>query len=152
MDTGVPSLTDAERLQVRGRAAQALREPWVWLGGYLAVLTAIAFWPVPVDRGVGPLLEWIAGLIPWLTYDVIEFAANVVLFLPFGALLTLILRRRRWVLPLALLATVLIEAGQALLLTERTPAISDIVANVLGAAIGMLGVIVVERTRSRRSS
>jgi len=149
MDTDAHSVADAERSRVRGRGTQVLREPGVWLCGYLAVLAAIAFWPVPVDRGAGPLLERIEQLIPWLTYDVIEFAANVVLFMPFGALLALILPRRRWVLPLALLVTVAIEAGQALLLTQRTPAFSDNVANVLGAAIGMLGVMAVGRMRSR---
>ncbi|WP_243075651.1 VanZ family protein [Microbacterium sp. SS28] len=124
----------------------------VWLAVYVAVLAAIAFWPSPVDREAGPLLAYIQSIVPWLTYERIEFTANIVLFVPLGILLTLILRKRRWVLPLALGATFAIEAIQAALLSERTPAISDIIANVLGAAIGMLVVLLAQRWSQTRNT
>lgn len=129
-----------------------LRDPRVWLGAYVVVLGAIAFWPVPVDRGASGLLAAIERALPWLTYDVIEFTANVLLFVPLGILLTLLLARRRWVLPIALAATALIETGQALLLAERTPAVTDVIANVLGAGIGMLVVVALPQKRDRQRS
>ena len=118
--------------------ARAVGDPRTWLVVYLVLLAAVAFWPTPVDRDAGPVLTWIEDVVPWLTYERVEFIANVLLFVPFGALLTLLLRRRRWVLPIALAATIVIEMLQAVLLAERTPALSDIIANVLGAGIGML--------------
>ena len=134
----------------RSTRRAALRDPRVWLAAYVVVLGAIAFWPVPVDRGASGLLASIERVLPWLTYDVIESTANVVLFVPLGILLTLILTRRRWVLPIALAATIAIEVVQAVLLPERTPAVSDVIANLVGAGIGMLATLAVLR-RGRRS-
>jgi len=110
------------------------------------LLALIAFWPTPVDRGASGLLEAITRAIPWLTYDVIETTANVALFVPFGVLLALVLPLHRGlVVPIALATTLVIESGQALLLSERTPSLRDIVANVLGAAIGLAIVHLMER-------
>ena len=133
----------------RRPAGRLLRDPRVWLAVYAAVLAAIAYWPVPVDRDAGPLIRLLVRVLPGLTYEAIEFGANVLLFVPLGVLLAMILRRRWLGLPIAFGVTLAIELGQALLLTERTPALSDAIANLLGAAIGMLGVIAVESARSR---
>lgn len=112
------------------------------------LLALIAFWPTPVDRGASGLLEVITRAIPWLTYAVIETTANVALFVPFGVLLALVLPLHRGlVVPIALATTLVIESGQALLLSERTPSLRDIVANVLGAAIGLAIVHLIERRR-----
>ena len=63
-------------------------------------------------------------------------------------LLPLILRRSpELVLPIALVATVTIECGQALLLSHRVPSVLDIVANVTGASIGMLVLALWRRMR-----
>ncbi|MFE5407282.1 VanZ family protein [Microbacterium sp. NPDC056569] len=116
---------------------------------YAVLLALIAFWPTPVDRGASGLLEAITHAVPWLTYDVIETSANVVLFVPFGLLLALALPLHRGVvIPIALATTLVIESGQALLLAERTPSLRDIVANVLGAAIGLA----IVHLRERRTS
>ncbi|MEV5071083.1 VanZ family protein [Microbacterium sp. LMI12-1-1.1] len=113
---------------------------------YAVMLALIAFWPVPVDRGASGFLRAISSVVPWLTYDVIETAANVLLFVPFGVLLALALPLQRGlVVPLALATTLVIESGQALLLAERTPSLRDIVANVLGATIGLAIVQLIER-------
>lgn len=116
------------------------------LAAYGLILALIAFWPVPLDRGASGLLRAISQVVPWLTYDVIETTANVALFVPFGVLLALALPLDRGlVVPLALLATLAIESGQALFLAERTPSLRDVVANVVGAGIGLAIVRVVER-------
>lgn len=134
----------------RRAAARLERDSRGWLAAYAALLALIAFWPVPVDRDAGPLIRLLIRVFPGMTYEVIEFGANVLLFVPLGVLLTLIMQRRLLVLPIALGVTLTIELGQALLLAERTPAASDVIANLLGAAIGMLVVAVVEALRPPR--
>ncbi|GAA1982609.1 hypothetical protein GCM10009777_15490 [Microbacterium pumilum] len=135
-------------------AATGRHRRWIWrtlAAGYGLALILIAFWPTPVDRPARGLLWSISEAVPWLTYDVIEFGANVLLFVPLGILLALALRSRRgWVMPIALAVTVLIESGQALFLAERTASIRDVIANSLGAGIGLALVLLVTRRRMRR--
>ncbi|MFK4834582.1 VanZ family protein [Microbacterium sp. ZW T2_14] len=117
---------------------------------YAVMLTLIAFWPVPVDQGASGLLRTISKAMPWLTYDVIETTANVLLFVPLGVLLALALPLQRGlVVPLALATTLVIESGQALFLAERTPSLRDIVANVVGAALGLAIVQLATRRATR---
>ena len=116
---------------------------------YGAALAVIAFWPTPVDRDATGLLREIARVVPLLTYDVVEFTANVALFMPLGVLLALALpRRRALVVPVALAVTMIIELGQAAFLAERTASLRDIFANTLGAALGLLIVVIAERASS----
>jgi len=76
---------------------------WIALAAYLVALALIAYWPTPVDRGVdGDLfgaIHWLrAHGITLITYDRVESAANVALFVPFGLLLGGLFRRgRRWI-------------------------------------------------------
>ncbi|GAA5093649.1 hypothetical protein GCM10025760_24090 [Microbacterium yannicii] len=141
--------TTAAVAAVRGRRSQ--RRGIRLLFVYGLVLALIAFWPVPVDRGAAGLLRTISRTVPWLTYDLIETTANVALFVPLGVLLALALRLHRGlVVPLALVTTLIIETGQALFLTQRTPSMRDIVANVLGAVIGLAIVLLVERRTAAR--
>ncbi|MBA8816855.1 VanZ family protein [Microbacterium halimionae] len=124
----------------------------VWLAFYLAALTAIAIWPVPVDSGAGPLLRFVQRHVPWATYSRVEVGANVLLFVPLGLLLMLILRQSRYlVLPLCILATVTIESVQALVLDQRVASLMDIVANTAGACLGMLLIALGEGIRTRRT-
>ena len=141
-----PEVVAAER----ARAARSIRIARLLLAGYVLTLAFIAFWPAPVDSGAGPLLRAITRVVPWLTYSVIEVGANVLLFVPFGILLTMVLARRRMlVLPIALAATILIETAQWLLLADRTPALSDVVANLAGAAVGLIITVLFERLAAR---
>jgi glycopeptide antibiotics resistance protein len=110
----------------------------------------IAFWPVPVDRAAHGVLAAITRAVPFLTYDVIETAANLLLFVPLGALLGLVLPRRMpLVLGIALAATVAIELAQAVLLPERTPSLRDVLANLCGAAVGLGIALLARRSRQR---
>lgn len=112
-------------------------------------LAMIALWPVPVDSGAARFLGRLIRLVPVLTYPRIEFAANMVLFVPLGVLLMLILRRRYLILPIAIVVTVAIECSQGLLLDKRTPSLLDIIANTTGACLGMLIVAAVQSWRAR---
>ncbi|WP_125610480.1 VanZ family protein [Specibacter cremeus] len=112
---------------------------------YLVALAGIAFWPSPVDRPIdGALmrvLDWLHGygLPAWfIGYRKVEFAANIVLFIPFGMLATLLLPARRWWLAVVAAAAVSggIETTQGLLLPARVASWSDLVANTSGALAG----------------
>jgi glycopeptide antibiotics resistance protein len=120
---------------------------------YLVALATIAIWPTPVDAGAGPLLEQIIRAVPWLDYDRIEFAANIVLFVPLGILLALMMSRRHLVVPIAIVASVAIESTQAIFLDDRTASVTDVIANVTGACAGLLIVVMIEGLlpRSRRA-
>ncbi|WP_396668841.1 VanZ family protein [Microbacterium sp. R86528] len=125
-----------------------MRDPRAWLVAYGVLLALIAFWPTPVDRNAAGLLHAISAAIPWLSYNLIEFTANIALFVPLGALGAMLLRRRPWlVIVIALGVTIVIESVQALLLAQRTPSGLDIIANTLGAAVGLAIVLLVRRRR-----
>lgn len=129
------------------------RVPRAYLALYLVILAGVAFWPSPVDQGAGPLIRLITRILPVLTYPRIEFAANIVLFIPLGFLLTLILTRNRWLtLPIGFLATVAIECVQAVALGARTPSMLDVVANTAGACVGILLVVFIEVLRAARTA
>ncbi len=132
------------------------------LGAYALVLGLIAFWPVPVDQGssvilmrwLGKLHRW--GVPPWFDYGVVEVAANVILFIPLGALSARILGLRLWWGGVAagFLVSVLIELSQLAFLPARFASIADVAANTFGAIIGALAARVLmarhKAVRSRR--
>jgi glycopeptide antibiotics resistance protein len=105
-------------------------------------VAVIAFWPTPVDRDFRGLLFEITDFfgargMPWAeTYRLIEFVANILFFLPFGALVTWV-SGRWWVgIVLGVLVAATIELVQAAALPERFSTLQDVVANSLGAALG----------------
>ncbi|WP_038467410.1 VanZ family protein [Arthrobacter sp. PAMC 25486] len=124
-----------------------------------AALAGILFWPSPVDKPVGgeltQFIKWLHNLgVPRWTvgYMQIEFTANILLFVPFGIIVTLRLHRKRWWLavPVAAAISGAVELAQTLFLPQRFPAWSDIVANTSGAFIGALLVLFVWSRRRRR--
>ncbi|WP_439592373.1 VanZ family protein [Microbacterium sp.] len=136
-----PPLAVASTARPRRRsiAVAIVSEPGLWLLLYVVGLAFVAFWPVPIDRDADAILASMTQAVPWLTYERIEFLANVVLFMPFGLLLVATLRRRGTLaLLIAVGVSIVMEAGQAAFLLERTPSILDIVANTTGAAIGIV--------------
>ncbi|WP_160320857.1 VanZ family protein [Arthrobacter alpinus] len=91
--------------------------------------------------------QWFIG------YRKIEFAANILLFIPFGIILTLRLHRRLWWLSVVITAAVsgAVELAQGIFLPERVPAWSDIVANSSGALFGALLVLFAWSLHRRRA-
>jgi glycopeptide antibiotics resistance protein len=92
-----------------------------------------------------------APLTSWMTYDGIEFTANIVMFVPMGLLFTLLLGPRRWwfALAIGIAATCFIEFAQ-LFIPGRVSDLRDLMANSLGALVGVgIGVAVRRSWRSR---
>ena len=118
--------------------------------GYGAFLAFVVFWPSPVDRPVrGLLSRAIAemherGVPRFIDYGFIESAANVLLFVPVGILFGLMVSLRWW--PLALLLgpalSAVIEIAQRFLLDERVSTVHDVIANSIGAAIGVVMAVI----------
>ncbi|KQO62319.1 VanZ family protein [Curtobacterium sp. Leaf261] len=132
------------------------RGEWVGLIAMAVAGGLILFWPTPVDASVDPVLERVLaalhrhGVPGWFDYDVVEFSANVLLFVPLGAFVTSVLGRPLWwaggVVGLA--ASLLVEFTQAVWLTGRTASAADVLANTLGALLG--GALVTVALRRRR--
>ncbi len=118
---------------------------------YAIILGAIALWPTPVDRAAaGLILKTLKslhamGMPAWINYAFVESAANVVLFVPLGALVVWILGGRYWWAGgvAGMLLSGLIEVAQSVFLPERYPALADVIANTGGAALGGLFTLLV---------
>jgi glycopeptide antibiotics resistance protein len=117
----------------------------VLLAVYLVGLAGVAFWPTPVDRPVAGRLQTVlfalhhSGLPVLINYSFVEFASNILMFVPIGALASLAFpafHRGRIVLS-AFLVSCGIELGQLLFLHDRVPSAMDIVANTSGAMLGI---------------
>ncbi|HYI32902.1 MAG TPA: VanZ family protein [Glaciibacter sp.] len=113
---------------------------------YGTFLAYIALWPSPIDRPVSPLLGRVIeelherGVPAFVNYGLIEFSANIALFMPVGILLGLVVPLRIWPLSLMLgpVLSVAIEVVQHTFLSARYATVSDVIANSIGATIGVL--------------
>ncbi len=123
---------------------------------YAIGLALVGMWPHTVDENVDvagfPPVRWTTetlGLTPWQGYEVVQFSANVVLFIPLGALVLLVWHRSGVVRATVAGAAVssLIELLQHLVRPERIASLQDVVANTVGAAAGAAAVWVVRWRR-----
>ncbi len=130
---------------------------WLLLATVIGVL-AILLWPSrPGAGGQSDLQLWFvrahaAGLPEWINFSLAEFTANVVMFVPIGALgaLSRPPGGDRAVVIACLLLSSVAELTQALLLPNRTGDLRDVLANTLGGLLGVLLVLVVRRRAMRR--
>ena len=109
---------------------------------YLATVAWIVFWPSadPATASVSWMTDLLlsAGAPAWVSAAVVEFLANVALFLPLSFLGSLLIRGwswQRW-LVVGFCASAVIELGQLVLLPDRSARVVDLVANTLGALLG----------------
>lgn len=125
--------------------------------GYLALVGWLTLGPQPLDQsGRGLLHRFIRFLsgdnkLDWITYALVEFTANVVLFVPVGVLFVLLVGWRRWWLAalLGIALTASIEFAQ-LFLPGRVSDPRDLASNSIGAGIGVALVLVVIALRPQR--
>lgn len=131
---------------------------------YLVVLAGLTLGPQP--DGANGILRTLAEALSqwpptaWVTYLVLEFTANIALFVPVGVLWVLwatwsgssAMTRRWWIaVPLGLALSALIEAIQATVLADRVPDVRDLISNTLGSLLGaVLSVVVVRWIQRRR--
>jgi len=110
---------------------------------YLGVVGWITLGPQPVEQEglFFRVLGWLQGQgwFTWVTYNGVEFAANVLMFLPIGLFFLLLLGRRNWWIAAIVGAGLsgLIEFAQ-LFLPARVSDPRDLAANSVGAVIGVL--------------
>ena len=124
---------------------------------YLMLVGWLTLGPQPLDasgRGLlHQIIRYISGdnRLDWITYALVEFIANIVLFIPVGVLFVLLLGWRRWWLAvvLGIALTVSIEAAQ-LVIPGRVTDPRDVVSNSIGSTIGVALVLVTTASRAKR--
>lgn len=112
------------------------------LAVYVVLVAAIVFWPTAdvASASVSRLFSLLASLgsPSWISTSVIEFALNVLLFVPLS-FLGLLWRPdsswRTWVL-IGVAGTLVIETAQLVLLSGRSATVVDVVSNTVGVVIG----------------
>ncbi len=127
----------------------------------LAVVLWVTMSPTPINLGREDAIRKLLAVLHdngvplWFGYSKLEFTANIVMFVPLGLLIGLALPQRGvWLgLLLAPAFSAAIELAQALLLSQRTASVLDVVANSLGGWAGLLIAVAVRavvHARDRR--
>ena len=133
------------------------RRRWVViaLGVYVLAVALVVLTPVSFSKIVGAVSDTLRdGLgLDFFGSGWIEFAANVMMFAPLGFLLSLLFRHAWWGVALALALSVAAELAQ-LVIPSRQAHLRDVLANVLGAALGaaLAWLIVRRRERNRATA
>lgn len=122
---------------------------------YLGVVVWLTLSPQAPDQRDGPLWQFALFLdrfpaTQWLTFNDLEFVANIALFVPLGLFFVLLVGKRRWwlALALAMALTLGIELAQQFI-PSRVADPRDILSNSLGAAIGIVVTLSVAAIRQR---
>ena len=119
-------------------------------GIYGIGLLLIGLWPTHVDKNVNVVgsapVQWMIrhlDLAPTTAYNVIEFSANVALFVPLGVLAMTLSRRSRWmhVVLLGFIVSSAVEIFQNVARPDRTASWVDVLANTSGTAVGTVLVV-----------
>jgi glycopeptide antibiotics resistance protein len=126
--------------------------------GYLALVGWITLGPQPLNNQQDRLLARILSYFgthdatKWITYNFVEFSANVAMFVPLGIFFLLLLgRKRAWLAMLiGVLLTVGIETAQ-LFIAGRVSDPMDVLANSTGTLIGVLAALVITAPAARRA-
>lgn len=127
------------------RASRRVAGARIVLVPYLVLLALVVLLPARQAGRVTGIVGWIAEALATIGVPrepaaiVLEFLANVALFTPLGGLLVLAFPGVRWwaVLLTGFLLSVGIELVQ-LAIPSRVSAVSDVVANTAGTAVGLL--------------
>lgn len=114
------------------------------LAGYLILVGVLTLTPTPKE--LEPNLVPLAGIAATfagagVAFGIAQLVGNLVLLLPFGALLRYLLPDTRdvWIVLAGLVLSVLIELAQWQIVAGRMADIDDVWLNTLGCAIGVWG-------------
>lgn len=127
---------------------------------YIVFVGFVTLTPAPFDSNVNGLISRALDVFSqhrvtdWITFNRLEFVANIGMFVPIGLFLVLLFGRRFWWLGIAfgIAFTLFIEGFQGLVLSAtRYSTLSDIVANSAGAVIGVLFGLLVTAGSARRA-
>jgi len=135
------------------------RHPFLSLAtfAYLGFVGWVTLGPQPINDHGNSVLHWFLHLFArydatnWIDYNRLEFLANVGMFVPIGMFFLLLFGRRLFlVATLAGVAlTCAIEFTQ-LFLPDRVSDLRDIVANSVGALVGVVLTLVLTWGTARR--
>ena len=113
------------------------------LAAYLLLVGWVTLNPAPPNPARNELLLAVLQVVP-ISYEALEVAANVGMFVPIGVLVA-ILSRHSWIaLVVGIALTCGIEFTQQFL-PARFPSVSDLVANSSGALLGAVAVAWIRR-------
>jgi glycopeptide antibiotics resistance protein len=89
----------------------------------------------------------------WVDFMMVEFAANIVLFVPMGLLLVLLLGRRMWwaCLFTGIIVSCWIELAQGVWLPSRVADPRDLASNGLGTLVGVMLALLLTWPAAHRS-
>ncbi|WP_421732403.1 VanZ family protein [Cellulomonas sp.] len=111
---------------------------------YLAAVAAITLGPAPApDETLGVVraaVTWLNAHGVGVSYEGVEFAANVVMFVPFGVFVGRLWPDVPWwqVIALGFGTSLVIECTQRTFLPTRIPDVRDLLANTAGVALGLI--------------
>lgn len=116
------------------------------LVAYAGFVLLVTMWPNPsqlqFDGIAARVLQALhnLGVPEWFGYNMLEFTANIGMFVPLGFFLGVALPRRAWWLGLLLLPgfSGAIEWTQGVALEERVSTLQDVLANSTGGYVGLL--------------
>lgn len=155
----IPNIRASRTLRMVGHASSMFRRhPVLSLAtvGYLVIVGWSTLGPQPINTGNGYWL-WRAlrffsshESTLWLTYDRVEFLANVGMFVPIGIFFVLLFGRRMWFMSIigGVLLTLGIEFAQRFI-PGRVSDVRDLVANSLGTVVGVLVALALTRAKAR---
>jgi glycopeptide antibiotics resistance protein len=134
------------------------RGEWIAFAIVFIVVLTIVLWPSHVDAPADGTLNRVLtalhrrGVPLWFDYNFVESSANVVMFVPIGALLASVFIRPLWWVSgvLGLTFSLCIEFAQFSFLPGRTAAAGDLMTNAGGALLGGVLVAVLRAVRARR--
>ena len=124
---------------------------------YLAAVAWITLGPQPQVASKNSIVMqvlrvlWEHPATEWITYNGVEFSANIAMFVPIGLFFLLLFGRSRWWLAMGIpfLMTLGIETAQ-IWVPGRVSDIRDVISNTLGAMVGVLVGLALTAPKARR--